>query len=285
MSSVPLCTIADLFGRTSEVHCCPVDPGLQQLFPVLPRRLDHYLLLLLNEASGRVHLDNRTITLHGRGILVVLPGTYHSFEGVQFTHGSALAFTHTFFSMRYNQNVLSTFAHLRSGADGFTIIEKERYGRISALFTYKCEELNTGLKDNMNVLRSLVNISLVELDRSGTVATASVDHTAASVKLRAFTELVEEHYMREKNPAFYADQLHITGNYLNKICKEADGRTAGEHIRDRALLEAQRLLLHTRLSVNEVADTLGYDNVPWFITFFKQQTGSSPKQFRDQQVR
>ena len=285
MFSVPLCTMADVFGSTPEVHCCPVDPAQHQIFPASPRRLDHYLLLLLNDASGRVHLDNRSITLQGRGMLIIMPGTYHSFEGVRFAQGSVLAFSHSFFSMRYNQNVLSTFPHLRTGADGFTIIDQERYERIAALYNYMGEELTAGLKDNMNVLRSLVNITLVEMDRSGPAAPSTVDHTAAAVKLRAFAELVEQHFMQQKNPTFYAEQLHITGNYLNKICKEADGRTAGEHVRDRVLLEAKRLLLHTSLTVNEVADTLGYDNVPWFITFFKQQTGHSPKQFRDRQGR
>lgn len=282
MSTVPLRTMADLFGHLHEVQCLPVEAGA---LPTAPRRLDHFLLLLLKDASGRVHLDDRSLPLNGTGMLVILPGTYHAFEETGFACGHLLAFSKAFFSVRYNQNVLAHFNHLEHGADGFTLFHADRYAQLDALFRYMRQELETGLKDNMNVLRSLVNIALVELDRSGPASSTPPDNSAAAVKLRAFTDLVEQHFAREKNPAFYAEQLHITGNYLNKICKEADGRTAGEHVRDRVLIEAKRLLLHTNLTVNEVADMLGYDNVPWFITFFKQQTGFSPKQFRDQQGR
>lgn len=285
MTTVPLSTMADVFGCNGEVHCTSANPQQHRLFPSTPRRLDHYQLLLFRAVEGRVRMDSRFISLHDQGVLVVLPGTYHTFEGMHFEQCQILAFSRSFFNMRYNQNVLAHFPHLKHGADDYTMLASARHARIEALLRHMTEELTSGLKGNLNVLRSLVNIALVELDRSSTTDLATPNQSSASLKLNAFTELVEQYFAQEKNPTFYAERLHITGNYLNKICKEADGRTAGEHVRDRVLLEAKRLLLHTTLAVNEVADTLGYDNVPWFITFFKQQTGYSPKQFRAQQGR
>jgi AraC-like DNA-binding protein len=81
-------------------------------------------------------------------------------------------------------------------------------------------------------------------------------------------------------PSFYAEKLHVTANYLNKICKTETDKTAGDIIRKRVTIEAQRLLHYTNLSVNEIANDLGFDNVSYFITFFKKQAQTTPEQFR-----
>ena len=54
-----------------------------------------------------------------------------------------------------------------------------------------------------------------------------------------FEKLVEENYATEHYPKFYADKLAITANYLNYICKNISGKTAGEIIRNRIILEAK----------------------------------------------
>jgi AraC-like DNA-binding protein len=41
-----------------------------------------------------------------------------------------------------------------------------------------------------------------------------------------------------------------------------------------------RLLLATANQVKEVADGLGYEDVSYFIRFFKKQTGQTPDAFR-----
>src|SRR5690554_7006598 len=81
-------------------------------------------------------------------------------------------------------------------------------------------------------------------------------------------------------PSAYADLLNISPNYLNKICKEETGRTAGDLIRKRITIEAQRLLHYTNYTVNEIADQLGFENSSYFVTFFKKHTRTTPDKFR-----
>jgi len=81
-------------------------------------------------------------------------------------------------------------------------------------------------------------------------------------------------------PSFYADKLNVTANYLNKICKREVGKTAGDMIRKRIIIEAQRYLHYTNLTINEIAFDLGFENASYFITFFKKQTYFTPEQFR-----
>jgi AraC-like DNA-binding protein len=50
---------------------------------------------------------------------------------------------------------------------------------------------------------------------------------------------------------------------------------------DRSLVrEAKVLLHHTQMPIAEVADILGFATPSFFVRFFRQQTGSTPLQFR-----
>jgi AraC-like DNA-binding protein len=58
------------------------------------------------------------------------------------------------------------------------------------------------------------------------------------------------------------------------------GKTAGEVIRDRKLLEAKRMLVNLDLNVSEIAYQLNFSDSSHFSKFFKKHTGRSPEEFR-----
>jgi len=51
-------------------------------------------------------------------------------------------------------------------------------------------------------------------------------------------------------------------------------------ITDHIILEAKRQLLATTSQINQIAGGLGYEDVSYFIRFFKKHTGHSPEAFR-----
>jgi len=109
-------------------------------------------------------------------------------------------------------------------------------------------------------------------------ATARMD--GGDDKIRSFESLVDSHYAQQRYPSFYAGQLNISINYLNRICREKRSVSCGTIIRGRILLEAERLLYHTFKTVKEIAFELGFENVPYFSTFFKANKGMSPEEYR-----
>ncbi len=86
---------------------------------------------------------------------------------------------------------------------------------------------------------------------------------------------------RVKHPIdFYADRLCVTAGCVSTMVKRHSGMTVLQWI-DRALVrEAKVLLHHTKMPVAEVAETLGFATPSFFIRFFRQQTGTTPLQFR-----
>lgn len=77
-----------------------------------------------------------------------------------------------------------------------------------------------------------------------------------------------------------ADALGVHQTYIWKILKMEKGKTFSEFVEEYKLEEAKRLLLDTNMSVNEIAEKLGYTNAQNFIRFFSKGTGLTPGKFR-----
>jgi AraC-like DNA-binding protein len=97
---------------------------------------------------------------------------------------------------------------------------------------------------------------------------------------RNFSQMVEWNYTRYHTVAEYAGLLNITPKALNKRVTRYTNTTPNDIIKNRVILEAKRLLVHTRLSVKEIGYKLGYDDTSYFIRLFGKQAALSPQSFR-----
>lgn len=70
-------------------------------------------------------------------------------------------------------------------------------------------------------------------------------------------------------------------NQISKVFKEKTGKTIHRYQMDIRLNRAITLLSEGRISVSEVALTVGYDNFSYFSRLFKNRTGVSPKEYRN----
>jgi len=95
-----------------------------------------------------------------------------------------------------------------------------------------------------------------------------------------FHRLVENNFVKHHDVASYADMLNITAKALSKRITKSSQLTPHAIIKRRIILEAKRLLVHTSLTVKEIAYKLGYDDPSYFIRFFSKQVRSAPQSFR-----
>ncbi len=98
--------------------------------------------------------------------------------------------------------------------------------------------------------------------------------------LTQFRKLVEQHYIYRLSIMEYAQQLAISERKLNQICKDLTGATARELLNERMLLEAKRLLMHTPLTISEIAYELNFHDPSHFVKFFKKQANITPGEFQ-----
>ena len=97
---------------------------------------------------------------------------------------------------------------------------------------------------------------------------------------RKFTRLVEEHYKSKHTVADYADFLCMAPKTITHKFNRLRLPQPNEVIKNRIILEAKRLLVHTSLTAKEIAYELGYSDPAYFSRLFQTKTGESPSGFR-----
>lgn len=141
---------------------------------------------------------------------------------------------------------------------------------------------NRGRFGNVEVLKSLLRIFLVMVQRSGVQeGGVHLDNRKASHTLFVqFRQLVEREFRTLHTVQEYADRLNVAVRTLGKSVAECSGKSPLAFINDRVVLEAKRLVRHSNLMIKEIAYELGFDDPSYFVKLFKRQTGYLPSDFR-----
>jgi AraC-like DNA-binding protein len=147
------------------------------------------------------------------------------------------------------------------------------------LITYLMQYANDSQLTARKKTQTLLKLLLIDIEH---LTSLSIDNSRNQMRIKNFKELILRYGVQEKLPSFYAEKLNITTNYLNKLCVETYGMTAGEIIRQQIVKQAEHLLTLRHLSIKEVAVQLGFENTGYFPVFFRRQTGLSPEQYRKQ---
>ena len=92
--------------------------------------------------------------------------------------------------------------------------------------------------------------------------------------------LVHENCIAEREVTFYANKLCISTKYLTGICKSVTGEAAKKLIDDFSILEIKVLLQSTELTIQEIADRLGFPDQSYLGRYFKRHEGMSPKEYQ-----
>lgn len=90
---------------------------------------------------------------------------------------------------------------------------------------------------------------------------------------------VEENY-KEGELSDLAESLHYDLYWLSRMVKKQTGKTYTELVQNKRLQRSAYLLRNTDMSVADVGNAVGYDNLSYFHKIFKGKFGVSPKQYR-----
>ncbi|WP_230038491.1 helix-turn-helix domain-containing protein [Chryseobacterium sp. Bi04] len=98
-------------------------------------------------------------------------------------------------------------------------------------------------------------------------------------KFIEFKLAVEAHLTEQPSIHTIAEKLALTTNSLYRIVKEYSGVSPKNFFTSRLMIEAQRKLHYSNLSVKELAYELGFNDADYFSKFFKKCTGKSVTEF------
>ena len=110
-----------------------------------------------------------------------------------------------------------------------------------------------------------------------------LNETSANKRISMqFHSDLAQHFRKHHDVGFYADKACLTPKYFSAVVKQETGQNAAYWIRTQIVAEA-KMLLHIRhdLSVQAIADMLGFGEQSTFSRYFKHETGVSPTEFRE----
>lgn len=90
------------------------------------------------------------------------------------------------------------------------------------------------------------------------------------------TSYVHEHYAEDLTLTELSDKVYISRNHLSIIFKNITGETFNNYLTRVRIEKARELLMERNMLVYEVAEQVGYKNIPYFSTLFKKMTGLNP---------
>lgn len=282
---LPVCNIG-MFDNSSDFWIDSLE-GLLEKHPLL--EFAHintfYTILVLEKANGEIIIDHEKLCIDNSQVIILKPNCINKIYLNTEAKGKIICFNEDFFSLRYNNNVLHQFPYLNEDFWISMRMSTVDLKKVKLMVSLMFEEHSVKRKAFKKVLRSYLNILLVEFDRLYVpVKTVSL-YNPVKDKIQRFQKLIESHFKTHKLPSDYAGMLNISTNYLNKICKKLVGQTSGSLIQRQIIIEAQRLLNYTTNSVNEIALELGFDHPSYFVTSFKKTTNQTPEQYRKSRLR
>ncbi len=139
-------------------------------------------------------------------------------------------------------------------------------------------------KENFGVLLSYVHV-LVSLVEAFYKRQFSTNPKQYNPIVSEFQQLLKDYYNKPishiPNVQYFADQLHLTPNYLGDIIKHFTQKSTLENIHDFVIKKAKEMLeKRSDLNNTEIAYELGFEYPNYFAKFFKKQVNLTPKQYR-----
>ncbi len=242
-------------------------------------RHDFYFILAVDMGQGTHEIDFTKYDVKDNTIFILRPGQVHQLELKSHSTGYLIEFDTTF----YKPGETHAAERLKKATKKNVCTTKPNH--FEGLFTPVgtiFREFTNRQEGYIDVIKANLDIFFIEYIRQSqnSSATTQSSNTYSQERFDELTELLESRIAELKTVSQYADLLNLSTYQLNAITKAVVGKTVSDMINDQILLEAKRYLLATSSQVKDIAYHLGYEDVSYFIRFFKKHTNTSPETFR-----
>jgi AraC-like DNA-binding protein len=269
--------VADHFAHYLHEH-----PNLH-----FPHKHSFYHLVYFSGGSGTHSIDFVTFPVEAGQIYFMIPGQVHSWNFDTKPSGYIVNFSEQYINaLVANPRYLDQFRFFSGMANEQVInIPGEDRREVEQLLETVIKEGNSELKLKDDFARTALLQLFIQVSRFTPIEKGKEKSNYNSLLLRNFQNLIDQHYKEKKLTKDYAALLYVTPNHLAALSKDVTGRSAGELIRDRIILEAKRLLINAKMSIAEIALELDFMDNSYFSKFFKKYAGVTPEEFRKQIIK
>ncbi len=209
---------------------------------------------------------------------------FHKIDKVELESARLVRFNQPFYCIVNHDNEVGSKGLLFFGASGVPLISLQDHQIRDFELSWEmfCSEMRKHELLQQDMLQAILKRMLILSVR---ILTQTTDFNKLEKRqgdiVREFYWLVERHFTREHEVAFYASKLNKSPKTLSNLFSVFSTRSPLNIIHDRILIHARRQINYSNLSIKEIAYELGYDDIQTFSRFFKGKEGMSPMQYRE----
>ncbi len=251
-----------------------------------PHRHDFYQMLWLDEGCGTLRCDLETFAFEAPCFAFFAPGRLHAWHHEIEPRGIIFGFPQSFFHADTDYpGLIGRLDFLHEAACPLLDLLGRDSEDMSRNFTHLLEEAANELPGRDDIVRALITIILSKARQHFHVRTQRVSRAETPIATLAqrFRIALDKNFPRLQKVSDYARILQVSRSHLNEELRLHTGRSASDHIHDRLLLEARRLLVYSPLTVAQIAYELQFQDPSYFGRFFRLRTNLSPGAFREQE--
>jgi AraC family transcriptional regulator, transcriptional activator of pobA len=246
----------------------------------LPLRKNNlFVITRFIKGSGNLTIDLSPYPIRPGSLFIIHPHSDYSLDtaGEADLEGWSLSIREDYLHQA-GSNLLELIFGLRN-VSGFPV-PKDNGEKLDQLFYFLQAELQFRSAGSDPVINAYLTILLSEFTNLSADAVTAADRNLHDPRYDEFLDLVNKEFREIRDVETYAARIHISSKQLNRICKEASGRTPSQLLDMRIHLEASRLLHYTNRSVKEISYDLGFGEPSYFIKFYRRIGKQTPHQYR-----
>jgi AraC-like DNA-binding protein len=155
----------------------------------------------------------------------------------------------------------------------------DAYGEMESLFSLMFDHAGKAEERNTEFMSLLMKALLVKA--YGMILNQPIEEGNKDWELGdAIKKYIDIHYLENMTLQSMAEDMNINQYYLAHVFKSTTGYSPIQYVIRRRLGEAQSYLMNTDMSLSEIAEAVGYNNINHFHNSFTKYVGISPGKYR-----
>ena len=251
--------------------------------PRRPHRHDYHELIWTRRGEGRHLIDGEASMVEPDTVTLIARGQVHVFERASKLDGAVVRFGDELLYGDVAARANPRWLLAGRGARTVAVPAGDVARLEAAIDALAAEARRPPDSWSVDLQRHLLSVLLLWVERWHEASrTQQRDTDDAQVQLyRHFSAVLERDFARHHDARHYADELGVPQAALSRALAHVTGRGTKELITDRRMLEAERLLRFTDLTVGEVAFRAGFEDQLYFSRAFKRRHGEAPMGYRE----
>ncbi len=252
---------------------------------------DFVALSFFEQSGGSLTLDGERWDVEAGDVVLVSPGQVVAFDperhdprdghgwGVYFLP-EALGSPASGVRLSWRAHpLLFPFAGGMAGATQRLRVPAEDQPSWAARLAGLWDELHRSDDGHAEAVKAQLTLLLVAVARLAGPLSADV-RARRDPFLARVLDVIEARFHEGISLSDVARAVNLTPGHLTTVVREQTGRTVLEWITERRMAEARRLLVHSGMSVGQVAQRVGYDDPAYFTRAFRRTHGTTPSGWR-----